>query len=86
MRSQSFSLRASTAGLYAAAVVDTLERLPAKHPGRVDVRNILVRLANAVASVQDVHSVVFCPVLDAPKRGKNYLEASLSWAPSAPRP
>jgi rhamnogalacturonyl hydrolase YesR len=34
-----------TTGLYAAAVVDTLERLPAKHPGRGDLRNILVRLA-----------------------------------------
>jgi unsaturated rhamnogalacturonyl hydrolase len=67
-----------TTGLYPVAVVDTLERLPAKHPGRGDLRNILVRLAKAVASVQDAHSGVFWQVLDAPKRGKNYLEASSS--------
>jgi rhamnogalacturonyl hydrolase YesR len=67
-----------TTGLYAAAVVDTLERLPAKHPGRGDLRNILVRLAKAVSSVQDAQSGVFWQVLDAPKRGKNYLESSSS--------
>ncbi len=65
-----------TTGLYAAAVVDTLERLPAKHPGRGDLRNILVRLAKAVSSVQDVQTGAFWQVLDAPKQGKNYLEAS----------
>jgi hypothetical protein len=43
-----------------------------------DLRNILVRLAKAVASVQDPQSGVFWQVLDAPKRGKNYLEASSS--------
>lgn len=65
-----------TTGLYAAAVVDTLDRLPAKHPGRGDLRNILVRLAKAVSSVQDVQTGAFWQVLDAPKKGKNYLESS----------
>ena len=65
-------------GKYALALVDVLERLPPKHPGRGYVVAALGRVARAIAATQDPATGVWWQVLDAPKRGKNYLEASAS--------
>jgi unsaturated rhamnogalacturonyl hydrolase len=60
------------------AVVDTLEFLPKDHPKRARVLEVLERLAAAIVKVQDRDKGVWWQVLDAPKRDKNYLEASAS--------
>jgi unsaturated rhamnogalacturonyl hydrolase len=65
-------------GWYAMGVVDVLEHLPKDHPKRPAAIAVLERLATAIASVQDKEKGVWWQVLDAPKRDKNYLEASAS--------
>ncbi len=65
-------------GWYAMAIVDTLEFMPKNHPQRAAVLGVLDRLATAITSVQDPMKGVWWQVLDAPKRPKNYLEASAS--------
>jgi unsaturated rhamnogalacturonyl hydrolase len=65
-------------GAYALALVDALDRLPEKHAGRSFVVAALGRLARALKAAQDAQTGVWWQVLDAPKKGKNYLEASSS--------
>jgi unsaturated rhamnogalacturonyl hydrolase len=65
-------------GWYAMGLVDTLEIVPAQHPGRAGLLAILDRLAAAVTRVQDGPSGVWWQVLDQPGREGNYLEASVS--------
>ncbi len=65
-------------GWYAMALVDTLDFLPADHPGRKDLVAILDRLAAAMVRVQDPKTGVWWQVVDQPGREKNYLEASVS--------
>ncbi len=65
-------------GWYAMALVDVLEHLPKNHPRRAAVIGVLERLAEAVSKVQDPLAGVWWQVLDAPKKPKNYLEASAS--------
>ena len=43
-------------GWYAMGLVDTLDFLPAGHPGRAELVGILRRLAEAVVRVQDARS------------------------------
>jgi len=65
-------------GWYAMGLVDTLDFVPAGHPGRASLLAILKRLAAAVVAVQDAKSGVWWQVLDQPGRAGNYLEASAS--------
>jgi unsaturated rhamnogalacturonyl hydrolase len=74
--SQSFWGRA--VGWYAMGLVETLDVLPADHPGRKDLVAILDRLAAAVVRVQDPKTGVWWQVLDQPGREGNYLESSVS--------
>jgi len=65
-------------GWYAMALVDVIELMPKQHPRRAALMAILNRLATAIAATQDAEAGVWWQVLDAPKRDKNYLEASAS--------
>jgi unsaturated rhamnogalacturonyl hydrolase len=65
-------------GWYAMALVDVLDRMPETHPKRAALLGVLGRLAAALAAVQDVASGVWWQVSDAPRRGKNFREASAS--------
>ncbi len=65
-------------GWYAMGLVDTLDYIPEKHPGRKDLVAILNRLAEAAAKVQDPKTGTWWQVLDQPGREKNYLEASVT--------
>jgi unsaturated rhamnogalacturonyl hydrolase len=64
-------------GWYAMALVDTLEVLPADHPGRAQLRAILGRLATAMAACQD-KSGRWWQVVDQGGREGNYLESSVT--------
>jgi len=63
-------------GWYAMALVDCLDWLPAGHPGVPEVKAILVRLAGALAAVQDRESGLWFQVTDQGHRPGNYLETS----------
>jgi unsaturated rhamnogalacturonyl hydrolase len=65
-------------GWYAMALVDVLDYLPADHPGRTKVLDILNRLAAGVARYQDPSSGLWWQVVDQGGRDGNYLEASAS--------
>jgi unsaturated rhamnogalacturonyl hydrolase len=65
-------------GWYAMALVDALDFVPEKHPGRKDLVAILNRLAEAATKVQDPKTGTWWQVLDQPGREKNYLEASVT--------
>jgi unsaturated rhamnogalacturonyl hydrolase len=65
-------------GWYAMALVDVLEFIPAQHPGREPVQQILQDLARAVAAVQDPVTGLWWQILDQPSRAGNYLETSAS--------
>lgn len=65
-------------GWYAMGLIETLDELPADHPGRAELVAILKRLAEAVVRVQDPKSGVWYQVLDQGGREGNYLEASVS--------
>jgi unsaturated rhamnogalacturonyl hydrolase len=65
-------------GWYAMGLVETLDFVPAEHPRRGDLVDILARLADAVARVQDADSGLWYQVVDAGPRDGNYLEASVS--------
>src|SRR6185503_268753 len=69
---------ARSIGWYMMAMVDTLERLPEQHRLRRPVREAFERTAAAIASVQDPATGVWWQVLDAPRKDKNYREASAS--------
>lgn len=63
-------------GWYAMALVDTWERLPAAHPGRVELASSLRDLSGALLAVRDPRSKIWWQVPDASGRPGNYLEAS----------
>ncbi|MET0553752.1 MAG: pectate lyase, partial [Vicinamibacteria bacterium] len=65
-------------GWYAMALVDALDFIPEKHPGRKDLVAILDRVAEAAVKVQDPKTGTWWQVLDQPGREKNYLEASVT--------
>ncbi len=64
-------------GWYAMGLVDTLDYLPASHPGRETLIAILQRLVTAMVQVQD-ESGVWWQVVDQGGREGNYLESSVS--------
>jgi unsaturated rhamnogalacturonyl hydrolase len=74
--SKSFWSRAM--GWYAMGIVDVLDFMPARHPRRAALVNILARLSKAVVHYQDKETGLWYQVIDQGKRDKNYLEASAS--------
>ena len=65
-------------GWYGMALVDVLDRFPARHPGRDSLVAILRRYATAVQKVQDRSTGLWWDVLDKPGAAGNYPEASAS--------
>jgi unsaturated rhamnogalacturonyl hydrolase len=65
-------------GWYAMAIVDVLDYIPASHPNRDSVVNIMGRFARAIVDCQDSASGVWWQVSDQGGREGNYLEASES--------
>lgn len=65
-------------GWYAMGIVDTLDFLPANHPQRAQIIELLNRLAAGVARWQDPKTGVWWQVLDQGNREGNYLEATAS--------
>lgn len=65
-------------GWYAMALVDVLDFIPADHGGTAELREVVRRLADAVARVQDGQSGLWFQILDHPDRTGNYLESSCS--------
>lgn len=63
-------------GWYAMGIVDVLDFMPARHPRRAALVNILARLSKAVVHYQDKETGLWYQVIDQGKRDKNYLEAS----------
>jgi len=63
-------------GWYAMAIVDVLDNLPANHPNRAKVLDVLHRLADGLVRWQDEKSGLWWQVLDQGSREGNYLEAS----------
>ncbi|HVU36772.1 MAG TPA: glycoside hydrolase family 88 protein [Opitutales bacterium] len=63
-------------GWYAMAMVDVLEDLPADHPNRVKILDVLHRLADGLVRWQDPQTGLWWQVLDQGSREGNYLEAS----------
>jgi len=65
-------------GWYGMALVDALDYIPANHPGRDTLINILNRFTKAVTKVQDAKTGLWYDIVDMPTTPKNYLEASAS--------
>jgi unsaturated rhamnogalacturonyl hydrolase len=65
-------------GWYAMALVDVLDYVPEDHVCRSALIAILLRLAEAVAKVQDPSTGLWYQVLDQGAREGNYLESSAS--------
>lgn len=65
-------------GWYGVALVDVLDYIPANHPQRKALVDILNRFVDAIAKVQDKPSGLWYDVLDMPTRKGNYTEASAS--------
>lgn len=74
--SQSFWSRAM--GWYHVALVEVLDVMPANHPERKKLLEILNRLTIAIARFQDKPSGVWWQVTDKGGAEKNYLESSAS--------
>jgi unsaturated rhamnogalacturonyl hydrolase len=70
------SLWARGDGWYVMGLVDVLDVLPADHPDRPQMLQVLRDLAAALARVQDPATGLWWQVLDQPTRTGNYLEAS----------
>ena len=65
-------------GWYAMALVDVLDILPADHPNRQALAEILQRLSQALLFFQDPSTGLWYQVVDLPDRRGNYLESSVS--------
>jgi unsaturated rhamnogalacturonyl hydrolase len=65
-------------GWYVMALVDVLDFLPAEHPQRTILINILNRLVQALTRFQDSASGLWYQVVDQPGRSGNYRESSVS--------
>lgn len=63
-------------GWYAMALVEVPELLPAAHPGRQKLKEILNRLAVAVKNYQDPATGVWWQITDSLNAKGNYLESS----------
>lgn len=65
-------------GWFGMALVDTLDFLPAAHPGRPELIDMLRQWTEALMRVRDPATGVWYQVLDEGGRPGNYLEASAS--------
>jgi unsaturated rhamnogalacturonyl hydrolase len=65
-------------GWYAMALVDVLDILPASHPGRLSLVEILQRASNALLHFQDPATGLWYQVIDRLDRPDNYRESSVS--------
>ncbi|GAB3290923.1 glycoside hydrolase family 88 protein [Hymenobacter humi] len=65
-------------GWYGMALVDVLDYLPAQHPDRPKLRQVLDRLALAIQRYQDPATGLWYQVVDQAGKPGNYLEASAS--------
>jgi len=65
-------------GWYAMALVDVLDFIPLDHPGRGNIMNILVQVAEGIKKYQDPKTGLWFQVLDQGNREGNYLEATVS--------
>ncbi len=65
-------------GWYLMAAMDVLDEVPASHPDRGALLEVVRELAASVARVQDPVSGLWYQVLDQPARRGNYREASAS--------
>jgi unsaturated rhamnogalacturonyl hydrolase len=65
-------------GWYAMALVDILDIFPATHSDQPALVQILARLAQALAQVQDPATGLWYQVVDLPDRPGNYCESSVS--------
>jgi unsaturated rhamnogalacturonyl hydrolase len=67
-------------GWYATALVDALDWFPEDHPKRKNLIDILNRLVDAIAKVQDQKTGLWLDILNykGPGKEKNYFEASAS--------
>jgi unsaturated rhamnogalacturonyl hydrolase len=63
-------------GWYLMAIMDILEYLPADHPDRNDLINILQKTCDALLKVRDPDSGIWYQVLNQGGREGNYLEGS----------
>ncbi len=63
-------------GWYVMAIVDVLDFLPADHPGRQPIIDILNNVSGALLKVRDPKTALWYQVTDAGDREGNYLEAS----------
>jgi rhamnogalacturonyl hydrolase YesR len=65
-------------GWYAMALVDLLDYVPANHPRRKEVIDILQRLATGLKNYQDAQTGVWFQITNKPTTEGNYREASAS--------
>jgi unsaturated rhamnogalacturonyl hydrolase len=65
-------------GWYVMGMVETLEDMPADHPRRGEIVELLRDLSEAIAKVQDPKTGLWYQVLDQPAREGNYPESSAS--------
>ena len=65
-------------GWYAMALVDVLDILPADHPARADLVDLLRKAAAGLLKYQDAKTGLWWQVPDQGERANNYLEASAS--------
>ena len=65
-------------GWYAMALVDVLDTLPADHPARPDLVDLLRKVAAGLRKYQDARTGLWWQVTDQGARANNYLEASAS--------
>ncbi len=65
-------------GWYVMALVDVLEFLPAEHPQRPALLEILSRISTALIRYQDPASGLWYQVVNLPERPGNYRESSVS--------
>lgn len=63
-------------GWYVMAIVDVLDYLPADHPDRQELKNLLKKTIDALLRVRDPQSGCWYQVLDQGGREGNYLEGS----------
>jgi unsaturated rhamnogalacturonyl hydrolase len=65
-------------GWYGMALVEVPDFMPAEHPGRQKLKEILNRLAVAIKNYQDPETGVWWEITDSIKAKGNYLESSAS--------
>ena len=65
-------------GWYVMALVDVLDTIPAQHPARADLIDLLQKVSVGLMKYQDAKTGVWWQVTDQGERASNYLEASAS--------